>query len=244
MHRGQLIAALVAVVVGGALLVVRFSGSDGQTSVAAPSATEADAAVTGQGGDAERAGAQAGTNGAGTEGVGTNGAGADGAGAEGAGAASADPDEPERLGPARTLTGLDGWLQTEATSFEDFDGQVRIVQFWTFACYNCKNTIPHLQGIYERWQPEGLEIIGVHAPEFDFERDPEAIAVAAVDHGVIWPIALDTNKLNFRAWQPGRRFWPRTFVVDQSGEIRFDHIGEGRYDELEATVAYLVENGP
>ncbi|MEM8922236.1 MAG: redoxin domain-containing protein [Actinomycetota bacterium] len=151
--------------------------------------------------------------------------------------------EPERFGPAGDLVDLDGWLQTDAESFADFDGQVRIVKFWTFACFNCKNTVPHLRGIYERWQPEGLEIIGVHAPEFDFEKDPEAIQQAAIDQGIPWPIALDTRKRNFRDWQPGRRFWPRTFVVDQNGEIRYDHIGEGRYDELEATVAYLIENG-
>jgi thiol-disulfide isomerase/thioredoxin len=153
-------------------------------------------------------------------------------------------DAPENLGAAGTLRELEGWLQTDATSFEDFDGQVRVVQFWTFGCYNCRNTIPALQGIYERWQPEGLEIIGVHAPEFDREKDVDAIAAAAVEHGVVWPIALDTEKTNFRDWQPGRRFWPRTFVVDQNGDVRFDHIGEGHYDELEATVAYLVVNGP
>ncbi len=157
----------------------------------------------------------------------------------------ADPIEvPENLGPAGTLRDLDGWLQTDATSFEDFDGQVRIVQFWTFGCYNCRNTLPHLKGIYERWEPEGLEIIGVHAAEFEFEKDPDAIAEAAVKEGVTWPIALDTEKRNFWDWQPGRRFWPRTFVIDQNGDIRFDRIGEGRYQELEATVAYLVENGP
>ncbi len=151
---------------------------------------------------------------------------------------------PDRLGPARELTDLDGWLQTEATDFSHFDGQVRIVQFWTFACSNCKATLPHLQGIYQRWHPQGVEIIGVHAPELDFESKPDAIAAAAADLGVTWPIALDTNKTNFRAWQPGSRFWPRVFVIDQNGEVRFDHIGEGAYDELESTVAYLVENGP
>lgn len=157
------------------------------------------------------------------------------------------PTEPvtlERLGAARDLVDLDGWLQTDATSLDDFDGQVMIVQFWTFSCFNCKNTIPHLQEIYAARHDDGLEIIGIHAPEFDFEKDPDAIAAAAVDLGVTWPIALDTGKRNFRAWQPGRRFWPRTFVIDQRGEVRFDHIGEGAYDELEAAVAQLITSGP
>jgi thiol-disulfide isomerase/thioredoxin len=159
-------------------------------------------------------------------------------------AGPAPAGEPERLGQAKELTDLDGWLQTEATSLADFDGQVKIVQFWTFACRNCKATLPYLQDIYATYKAQGMEIIGVHAPEFGFERDPDAIAAAATELGVTWPIALDTAKTNFRAWQPGRRFWPRTFVVDQDGEIRFDHIGEGTNEELEATVAYLVENGP
>jgi len=155
-----------------------------------------------------------------------------------------EPEEafvPPKLGQAGELVNLDGWLQTDATSFAEVQGKVTIVQFWTFGCFNCKNTIPHLQEIYADHHDNGLEIVGVHAPEFDFEKDPEAIAAAAVDHGVTWPIALDTNKVNFRAWQPDRRFWPRTFVVDSDGEIRFDKIGEGSYDTLAATVAVLLE---
>lgn len=154
-----------------------------------------------------------------------------------------DPDTPENLGPAGTLEGLDGWLQTDATSLEDFDGQVKILQFWTYSCHNCTATIPHLQEIYATHQPNGLEIIGVHAPEFAFEEDPANVAQAAIDLGVTWPIALDTNKTNFRDWQGARRFWPRTYVIDANGDVRFNHIGEGAYDELETTVAYLLENG-
>lgn len=152
-------------------------------------------------------------------------------------------EAPENLGPAGTLRDLDGWLQTDATSLEDFDGQVRIVQFWTFSCFNCKATLSHLGEIYDTYRGDGLEIIGVHAPEFDFEKDQAAIAEAAIDLGVTWPIAIDTRKTNFRDWQPGRRFWPRTFVLDANGDIRFDHIGEGKYEELEATVAFLLANG-
>lgn len=233
MERAQLIAALVVIVVVGALVAVRIGAGD-ETEVAADPAVAVD--------DAPRE---------------TPRDGPDASDDEAANGDEAAPETttrgdtamtavgaPENLGPAGSLRELDGWLQTDATSFEDFDGQVRIVQFWTFGCYNCRNTIPALQGIYERYEPEGLEIIGVHSPEFDREKEIDAIAAAAVDHGVTWPIALDTDKTNFRDWQPGRRFWPRTFVVDQNGDVRFNHIGEGRYDDLESTVAYLVENGP
>ena len=147
---------------------------------------------------------------------------------------------PPMLGQALGLTGLDGWLQTDIASLDDLRGQVVIVWFWTFGCYNCKNTIPHLQEIYADYQDAGLEIVGVHAPEFDYERGPDAILSAAQDLGVTWPIALDTERRNFRAWQGSPAYWPRTYVLDQDGLIRFDHIGEGAYDELERAVAALL----
>ncbi|NNC42992.1 MAG: redoxin domain-containing protein [Acidimicrobiia bacterium] len=158
----------------------------------------------------------------------------------GAGIDSLQVEAPPVLRAAPDLVDLDGWLQTDAASFSDFDAPVKIVQFWTFGCYNCKNTIPYLQDIYATYRDDGLEIIGVHAPEFAYEADPANIASAAVDLGVTWPIALDTDKVNFRSWQSPRRFWPRTYVIDADGNIRFDRIGEGAYDELEATVAYLL----
>jgi len=154
-------------------------------------------------------------------------------------------EAPPNLGPAPELTNIDGWINANPSTsgLGSYSGQVRIVQFWTFGCFNCKNTLPHLKEIYNRHQPAGLEIIGVHAPEFDFEADPNNISAAVVELGVNWPVALDTSKANFRSWQEDRRFWPRTYVLDQNGNIRFDHIGEGAYDELEATVTHLLANG-
>jgi thiol-disulfide isomerase/thioredoxin len=147
---------------------------------------------------------------------------------------------PPMLGNALPLTDLDGWLQADVASLNDLRGQVVIVQFWTFGCYNCKNTLPYLQDIYADYHDAGLEIVGVHSPEFDYERDPDSILAAAQDLGVTWPIALDTDRRNFRAWQGSPAYWPRTYVLDQSGLIRFDHVGEGAYEELEQTVAALL----
>jgi len=152
---------------------------------------------------------------------------------------------PENYGPRLDLVNLDGWRNTDNTQLSDFDGQVLIVEMWTFGCFNCQNRIPHTQALYAELADENFEIIGVHAPEFEFERDIPSIERAMVDLGVTWPVALDTNKENFRAWQEGgRRFWPRTYVVDQNGDIRFDHIGEGDYEELAETVRYLLANPP
>ncbi len=145
------------------------------------------------------------------------------------------------LRPAPDLVELDGWLQTDAAALEDYRGRVVVLQFWTFSCRNCKATIPNLQEIYASYGRHQVEIVGVHAPEFGFEEDPEAILAAAADLGVTWPIALDTAKRNFHSWQEGRTaYWPRTYVIDPEGLIRFDHIGEGKYDELADAVAALV----
>lgn len=146
------------------------------------------------------------------------------------------------LGVAGSLVELDGWLNSDYTTLEEIDSPVRIVQFWTFGCINCKRTLESLRGLYDDHQAAGLEIVGVHSPEFEREKDPAAIAAAAEDLGVNWPIALDTEKRNFRSWQGSRRFWPRTYVLDAEGNIRFDHIGEGKYDELRATVEWLLVN--
>lgn len=140
------------------------------------------------------------------------------------------------------LTDLDGWLQSDVTSLEELEGQVVIVQFWTYSCRNCTATIPYLQALYERYRDGGLEIVGVHSPEFDFERDPDGVAEAAEELGVTWPIALDTERVNFREWQGRPAYWPRTYVLDERGRVRYNNIGEGAYDQLAETVAWLLAN--
>ena len=152
---------------------------------------------------------------------------------------------PDNYGPRRDLVNLDGWINTDFQDIDDFNGQVLVVEMWTFGCFNCQNRIPHTQALYADLADENFDIIGVHAPEFAFEREIPNIEQAVVDLGVTWPVAIDTNRENFSAWQDGgRRFWPRTYVVDQNGDIRFDHIGEGDYEELEQTVKYLLDNPP
>lgn len=153
--------------------------------------------------------------------------------------------EPDNLGPRLDLVNLDGWLQTDATSLDHFDDKVLLVEIWTFGCHNCKARIPFNQSYYAQFGRDDFEIIGVHAPEFAYEADVDAITEALDRLGVGWPQALDTHKTNFREWQPGRtNYWPRSFVIDQNGDIRFDHIGEGRYEELRETIAYLIDNPP
>lgn len=163
--------------------------------------------------------------------------------AAGSPAAEADPP-PVLREDTPPLVGIDGWLQSDVTSLEELRGSVVVVEFWTFGCYNCRNRIPHTQELYAEHRGRGLEIVGVHSPEFDYERAPEAVEDAMERLGVDWPVALDTERRTFRAWQGRPAYWPRTYVLDRRGRVRFDHIGEGAYEELEAAVGLLLAEGP
>lgn len=144
-------------------------------------------------------------------------------------------------GPHPDLRDIDGWLQSDVSSLEELRGKVVVVEFWTFGCINCQRTLPNLIELYGAHSRDDLEFVGIHSPEFAHEADVDNIVAAAADLGVTWPIALDTNKRTFHHWQEGTTaYWPRTYVLDRDGNIRFDHIGEGRYDELNETVARLI----
>ncbi len=161
-------------------------------------------------------------------------------------AATTVPAEPiEVMGQADTLTNLDGWLNTDATSLEEIRAanKLTVVQFWTFGCRNCKNTLEALGRLYADFRREGVEIVGVHSPEFSYEADVDNIIEASADLGVIWPIALDTDKRNFHRWQEGNiGYWPRVYVIDGDNQIRFDRTGDGRatYAQLYQTVERLL----
>lgn len=143
-------------------------------------------------------------------------------------------------GAVKALHEIDGWLQADIASLEELRGKVVVVQFWTFGCHNCKATLDNLKELYAAHAGEDFEVVGIHSPEFDYEKEPDAIAAAADQLGVSWPIALDTKKRTFFAWQGSPAYWPRTYVLDRDGHIRFDHIGEGAYDELNETVDTLL----
>ena len=135
---------------------------------------------------------------------------------------------------------IDGWLASDVTSLEELRGSVVVVEFWTFGCYNCKNRLPYTQDLYAMYKDRGLEIVGIHSPEFAYEREVANIEQAMVDLGVTWPVVLDTDRRTFREWQGRPAYWPRTYVLDRQGRIRFDHIGEGAYEELFQVVDYLL----
>ncbi len=150
--------------------------------------------------------------------------------------------EPE-VRPAPELVSITGWHNTNPFSLESKRGQVVMVKFWTFGCYNCVNTMPYVNAWHDKYADEGLLIVGVHYPEFDFERDLEAVIASSAERGLEYPIAQDNTGATWRAYE--NRYWPTMYLIDKNGNIRYTHIGEGAYDETERKIQQLLsEPGP
>jgi thiol-disulfide isomerase/thioredoxin len=144
-------------------------------------------------------------------------------------------------GAAPELAGITGWFNTpgnEPLSLEGLRGKVVLIDFWTFGCYNCRNVRPYVRALYDKYHAEGLEIIGVHTPEFAYERVPESIEKAAAEQNVSWPIALDPDFKTWRAYRNG--YWPALYFIDAKGHLRATYIGEGNYDKKELAVRQLL----
>ena len=130
------------------------------------------------------------------------------------------------------------WFNSEPLSISDLRGEVVLVEMWTFSCYNCYRSIPTLRGFYERYKDEGLEIIGVHTPEFEREKVAENVAAALEEHSVTWPVFQDNDFKTWRAYN--NRAWPTFYLVDKAGVIRYAHRGE-LSDKFPAGIAPLEE---
>ncbi len=143
---------------------------------------------------------------------------------------------------APELTGIDDWINSQPLELADLKGKVVVIDFWTYSCINCQRTQPYLNDWYSKYHKEGLEIIGVHAPEFSFERVKKNVAQAVEDEAIKYPVALDNS---FATWQAyDNRYWPAKYVVDAEGKVRYEHFGEGAYDETERVIqALLAEKG-
>lgn len=153
--------------------------------------------------------------------------------------------EANELAIEGKLPPLDGavtWLNSKPLSLEDLKGKVVLVDFWTYSCINCLRTLPYVKAWAEKYKDSGLVVIGVHTPEFAFEKDIDNVKKALLELGVTYPVAIDNNYAIWNAFQ--NRYWPAHYFVDRSGNIRHHHFGEGNYDESEKVIqALLAENG-
>jgi cytochrome c biogenesis protein CcdA/thiol-disulfide isomerase/thioredoxin len=148
-------------------------------------------------------------------------------------------------GEAPEFAGISRWLNTpagEAPSLSGLRGRVVLIDFWTYTCINCLRTLPHLRAWDERYRDAGLSIVGVHTPEFAFERRESNVRDAISANGLRYPVALDNEYGTWQAWS--NQYWPAKYLIDARGHVRYWHFGEGDYDETEAAIrALLAEAG-
>ena len=137
------------------------------------------------------------------------------------------------------LTGISGYINTkEGTKISDFRNKVVLIDFWTYSCINCIRTLPHLVEWDRKYKDMGLVIIGVHTPEFTFEKDIENVKEAMKRYGIKYIVVQDNDYATWSAFK--NRFWPRKYLIDKDGFIRFDHVGEGAYEETERKIQELL----
>ncbi len=142
--------------------------------------------------------------------------------------------------PAPDISTPDGFVNVDKISLADLTGKkVVLVDFWTYSCINCQRTLPYLNAWYDKYKDQGLEIIGVHTPEFEFEKEYDNVKKAVERFNINYPVVLDND---FSTWDAyGNRYWPRKYLVDIHGDIVYDHIGEGGYEETEQQIQALLE---
>lgn len=135
------------------------------------------------------------------------------------------------------------WFNSEPLTLKGLKGKVVLIDFWTYTCINCQRTLPYLRAWNEKYKDKGLVIIGVHSPEFEFEKEEKNVAQAISDFGLTYPIVQDNNFATWRAYD--NNYWPAKYFIDKEGFIRYSHFGEGSYDESERVIQELLsENGP
>ena len=140
--------------------------------------------------------------------------------------------------------GIARWWNTEngeALTPESLKGKVVMVDFWTYSCINCIRTQPFMRKIWETYRDDGLVIVGIHTPEFAFEKDPVNVEQAIRKADLEYPIALDAEYATWNAY--GNRYWPAAYIFDREGRLRFTHFGEGEYAEQEEVIRELLSEG-
>ena len=150
-----------------------------------------------------------------------------------------DATEVASTSVAPSLNGATQWLNSPALSEETLRGKVVLVDFWTYSCINCLRTLPYLKAWDEKYRAQGLVIVGVHAPEFAFEKDLHNVEQAVRELGVKYPVAIDNDYVIWNAFR--NEYWPAHYLIDARGRIRHQHFGEGAYQETELMIQSLLK---
>jgi cytochrome c biogenesis protein CcdA/thiol-disulfide isomerase/thioredoxin len=137
-----------------------------------------------------------------------------------------------------SLDGLGPWINSSPLTAEQLKGKVVVIDFWTYSCINCIRSIPYVRAWYDTYEKDGLVVIGVHAPEFAFERSPDNVRKAVSDFGIRYPVALDND---YAVWKRlNNNYWPAHYFFDAQGRQRYQHFGEGGYEESEMVIRQLL----
>jgi thiol-disulfide isomerase/thioredoxin len=131
------------------------------------------------------------------------------------------------------------WINSDPVKLKDLRGRVVLIEFWTFGCSNCRNTLPFIKSWNDRYREKGLVVIGVHSPEFDDEKNLENVRRAIASLGIRYPVVTDNDYQTWTAYNV--EAWPTTFLIDKQGRIRWMHVGEGHYEEAERLIQKLLE---
>ncbi|MBT8172968.1 MAG: redoxin domain-containing protein [Nitrosopumilus sp.] len=141
---------------------------------------------------------------------------------------------------APDLVGISHYLNTSPEELkEQIKDKVVLYDIWTYSCINCVRTLPYITAWDDKYEEQGLLIIGVHSPEFEFEKDLDNVKMAVDKHGIDYPVVMDNEMETWKAFE--NRYWPRKYIADHEGYIRYDHIGEGGYQETEKIIQQLLQ---
>lgn len=137
------------------------------------------------------------------------------------------------------LSGVVQWLNSAPLTRDQLKGHVVLVDFWTYSCINCLRTLPYIRAWAERYKGDGFIVLGVHTPEFAFEKDPDNVRQAIKGLRITYPVPLDNDYSIWKAFN--NQFWPSDYLVDSTGRVRYHHFGEGKYDETERHIQELLK---
>jgi len=143
------------------------------------------------------------------------------------------------LSNAPEFTGITNWLNSAPLTMAGLKGKVVLVDFWTYSCINCLRSLPHVIGWYNTYKDQGLVVVGVSAPEFDFEKDPQNVVQAIKANAIPYPIAQDNNLATWTAYS--NEYWPAEYLIDAQGRVRATDFGEGNYDKMESNIRALLK---
>jgi len=141
---------------------------------------------------------------------------------------------------APNLVGIAHYLNTTPEELtEKIEDSVVLYDIWTYSCINCIRTLPYITSWDEKYADQGLLVIGIHSPEFEFEKNPENVKIAIEKYGINYPVVLDNDMKTWKAFE--NNYWPRKYIADHEGNLRYDHIGEGGYQETEKIIQQLLD---